>query len=219
MIIKHSGEVLRELKLCEELAAAGKEGQPWHFKQFYDAAIHGVELLWPYSFTKIEEFEDQDWYQRVSEDLFMITFDEYITTKDGHSLFLFPHHKLNFIELSPEPLIQNIEYDWFPSKLQVVFKYKECKFEKRQPFAQAIVVPRKEYVIKQMTDKEVGDIKAKEAFLIKNRSKYVIRTIQTEYGIIDNAYEHLSHLNKSNELPSEIKIKNEELPKLKKLWH
>ena len=213
MLVQHSGNILREIQFDESLAEVGKNPQIWQFKEFYDAATLGVEFIWNYDTYKNRD-ECPVIREQLSSELFSLTFDENIRVKESCSLLLFPHYSayLPRNKNIPNPIVQCIEFDWYPGKLKIIFVERNFIFKKGKPFAQGIVVPRKEYTVKKLSRNETNDIKASEEFMKKNADKYTTRRVVNEgYAEQNNLYGRLSQLNKNGVLPEEIKVHNKNL--------
>ena len=207
MLVQHSGNILREIQFDESLAEVGKNPQIWQFKEFYDAATLGVELIWIYDNYKNRD-ECPVIREQLSSELFSLTFDENIKIKEGCNLLLFPHSSCYLNKNLPIPIVQCIEFDWYPGKLKVIFVERNCIFKKGKPFAQGIVVPRKEYTVKKLSRNETNDVKVSEEFMVNNKDKYTTRKVVNEgFAEQNNLYGRLSQLNKNGVLPEEIKKK------------
>jgi hypothetical protein len=194
MLIQHSGNIIREVRFDEI-----KSG-PWQIKEFYDAATIGIELIWPYpSYNRQAEPPDGVLVESVSKEFFAITFPSHIRIQEGCSLFLYPHYSTYLANGKKNPLAitQSIEFDWWPGPLCVIFADRKCVFQKDKPFAQGLVIPRRDYTVKGMPHDDIVILDEANQFIENNGDKYITRQ--------NNLYARLSQLNKSEQLPEEIK--------------
>ena len=205
MFIQHNGNVLREIQFDESLCEVGRNPQVWQFKEFYDAATIGVELIWPYENYNRKRDTAPVYIEQLSSELFKVNFPSHLRGKENCSLLLFPHYStyLPRHKNTPFPIAQCIEFDWWPGKLNVIFVERNCIFKKGKPFAQGIVIPRKEYAVKK---NQLSEVEQASEFLDTHGNEYVTRRLQEDgFAEQNNLYERLSQLNKSGGLPNEIK--------------
>ncbi len=212
MLIKHTGEIVREARLEDSLAktGSGSEPQAWHFKTYNDAANYGIELVWPYEDLTIDPQNgpDFEYYTKLSEHFFGIVFPGYIQVPENHNLFIFQHHTHSVAWNMPRPISQMIEYDWWPLSPQVIFEIpsEPSAFIQNKPFAQAMAIPRRTYTVKEMTKEERKERELAAQYLEQHREEYVTRKMEHEgYAEQDNAYETLMHKQRASELPQAIK--------------
>ena len=219
MLIECQGNVVRYTRLDNEIPKVGTDPQPWQFKQFNDAASMGVELVWPYPKFILDQTTPPPEVEvkSLSEKLFSITLPAHVRVQEGHNLMIFPHHRYYVgDQYVPLPLLQVIEYDWWPKPIEIIFVREQCWFEKDKAFAQAIVVPRREHTLKPMSDKLQTEVTSAEKFINEHQEEYITRQLQTgKFATQDNLYERLTHLHRSNELPAQIKPKKRYEPKLR----
>ena len=202
MYIDCSGNVLREIQFDETLAEVGKNPQIWQFKEFYDAATTGVELIWPHDTCKRKSLPN---VEQLSSELFAITFQEHVRVRENCNLLLFPHYStyLPRHKNGPFPIIQCVEFDWWPGLLRVIFIERNCTFRKGKPFAQGIVIPRREYTVKNT---KLDEVERAAEHLSTHENDYVTRRIKEDgFTEQNNLYGRLSQMNKSGTLPSELK--------------
>jgi len=216
MLILCNNDLVRELRFHDELIKVGSDPQPWQTKNFYDAAVTGAELLWPYADWNTTEEPEGFEIEWVSDDLFAVSFPSHVSVMENHNLFIFPHHS-SFIALSkdqPTPFAvpQMIEADWWPGELKVYFLRRDCNFIKREPCAQALPVMRQDCTVSQMPKSEVEHRDNAIEFIREHEDQITTRKV----GSRTNVYERLSHLKKSGDLPEEIKPKKE--PNLRLFW-
>lgn len=222
MLIEHTGGIIRETQLHDSLVSGKQDPKPWQFKQFYDVAANGVELVWPYAEWDTESQPPEDiQYERLSEHLFAINFPAHVRVQGSCNLFILPHHRA-YIALaegdtsSPFAMTQTIEADWWPGQLRVIFANKKCVFEKGEPFAQAVVVSRRDHIEKQMAQSELEQRENALRYIEAHKDDYITRRMQVEgFASQDNLYERLSYLNKRDELPAQLKKKQGPQPRLK----
>jgi hypothetical protein len=207
MLIRHSGDIIREIQFDEKLTNVGQNPQPWQFKEFYDAATTGVEFIWPYSnFEYPGSPPGETFVEKLSKDFFGITFQEHIRVMEMCNLFIFPHYSIYIAGEGPFPIVQSIEFDWWPGLLRVIFLDKPCLFEKGRPFAQGVVLPRRDYTVKRMSSSETTNIAASNDFARQNADSYITRRAQEDgFELQTNLYERLSQLNQLGQLPPEVK--------------
>jgi len=223
MLIEHQGNVARDTRLHHESSESETDPQPWQFKQFNDAAALGIEFVWPYtSYIPFEDKLPKDVkIKALSDTLFSITLPTHLRVQEGHNLMLFPHHRLYLTGESdhkiPVPLLQVIEYDWWPQPLEVIFMRRPAIFEKGQPFAQAISIPRRDHTVKVMSRSTVEEIVNAKKFINEHQDEYITREVQANDDVApqDNLYQRLSHMHQADELPSAIKPKKTYAPKLR----
>lgn len=224
MLIKHTGEMVREAQLDSSLAKTGSEHRPqaWHFKTYDDAANYGIELLWPYEDLTIDPKNDPDfeYYTKLSDHFFGVIFPGYIQVPENHNLLIFQHHTHSIDLNVPKPISQMIEYDWWPLSPQIIFEVSDRKssFIQNKPFAQAIAVPRRAYTIKQMTKSEKEERSLAAQYLDQHREEYTTRKMEYEgYATQDNVYETLIHKHRASELPKAIKDQKQR-PSMQMKW-
>ncbi len=224
MLIKHTGEIVREARLESDLVKSKSENKPqeWHFKTYDDAANYGIELIWPYEDLTIDPKNDPDfeYYTKLSDKFFGIIFPGYIQVPENHNLLIFQHHTNSVTLDSPRPISQMIEYDWWPMSPQVLFEVLdyESSFIQNKPFAQAIAVPRRAYTIKEMTKIEKEEQEQSAKYLDQHREEYSTRKMEYEgYATQDNAYETLIHKHRTSELPKAIKDQKQR-PSIQMKW-
>ena len=206
MLIESQGNVVRYTRLDNEIPKVGTDPQPWQFKQFNDAAAMGVELVWPYPKFVLDHTTPPSEVEvkSLSEKLFSITLPAHVRVQEGYNLMIFPHHRYYVGDQNvPLPLLQVIEYDWWPKPIEIIFAREQCWFEKDKAFAQAVVVPSRE-------------VTSAEKFINEHQEEYITRQSQIgKFATQDNLYERLSHLHRSDELPAQIKPKKRYEPKLR----
>jgi hypothetical protein len=230
MLIEHKGNIVRSARLADELSEVGSDPQPWQFKQFNDATSLGVEFVWPYedfdyidaSPSSRQKPPDDVIFKQLSSSIFALNLPAHISVQEGYNLVVFPHHRsyfsLSAFANNPIPLMQQIEADWWPGRIEIMFMGKCCRFEKGQPFAQAVAMHKRDHLVKRMSTITEERIDKANEFLDKHRDEYITRTINIDgFSPQDNLYERLSHLNKSGQLPPEIKPTKTCSPKLS--WH
>lgn len=225
MIIKFTGDVIRENRLSPDVTSAGKELQPWQFKEFYDAATLGVEFIWPFKDFDVSNNKNNVKdikVEKLSDDFFAITFDSFITTQRGYSLFIFPHHTV-YLDIAKEnkmPLVipQVIESDWWTRSLRILFVNKQNSvFRRNKPFAQGSLIPQRDYTFKKMSEEDIKRITESNEYLKEHEKDYVTREITKEgYANQNNLYQRLSSLNKRDKLPMNQKMKTTLKPKV--IW-
>lgn len=209
MQIKFSGQLSApEIKVPGWAGSAtGDTCQPWHFKQFTDASAAGVELLYPHEDIAVPEVTPP--FTRINDYWFMLEMDMAISTPEEMSLLVLPHYRFyTDTEWStPVPVATMIETDWWP-RLTILFKMPPkgyvTKFQKNEPFAQAIVVPRNSLGIEKMTDKEEEISQAAKLYTHKVVKNLATRHWVTSTGFVQhNLYEVLSHLHRQHKLPED----------------
>ena len=223
--IEYTNDFVQNAQLDDDLVKVTEEPQPWQFKQLQDAANYGVELLWPWSDTLITRDKGEEprnsYYLRLTKELFAFMFPGFLQIPDNHSLLIIPHYSHAIVDdPPPRPLTQMVEMDWWPNPMQIIFEMPTSSawFRQDKPFAQALAVPRQGYTIKDMDTKEADRKQAAMHYIKKHRAKFCTRHIEHD-GLADqdNVYERLAHMQRSGELPPEIKDQKK-VPKLKTKW-
>ena len=213
MLIYHNDELVRELRFDEKLTKVDSDPQPWQCKQFYDAAILGVELVWPYP-NWCPQSKPKGFQVECSGDFYSISFPSHVSVKENHSLYIMPHHSCyvgtRWGASKPVAVPQIIEMDWWPGELKIMFMKNDGEFIKDEPFAQAMSIPRKDCELKSMPQSEQQRREATRTFLNENADRFVTR----DHKGAKNLYERLSHLKKSSDLPEEIQPKKDPKPRL-----
>jgi len=224
MLLEHEGDIIRELRFDEGLCKVGGNPQAWQFKEVYDAATLGFELIWPYENCKVNKKLDNLSVEHriMSKDLFAINFPSHIRVKESYNLFIFPHHTSFFAMSSwsthevPIAIPQIIEADWWPGTLQVIFVRRKATFEKGLPIAQGLVIPKRDMTLKTMDERTKKEVKQSWEFIQGHKEEYITRQMQVK-GFDEQDYARLSQINQSNKLPPQIKRKKTE-PNLRLLW-
>lgn len=213
MLIEHSGNIIRQIRLNEELTKVGDDPQPWQFKQFNDVTQLGFELVWPYKdFKPFKDITlDSIKLEMLSKDFFAITFNEIVQVKKGYNIFIIPHHTgfTNKVKNFPIAIPQTIEADWWPGDLNIMFKYsKSICFKKDKCFAQGLVIPRREYTVAELSNKDKSTIKSYKQFIDDAKDEYITRNIKIDdLATQSNLYERLSNLNAEGKLPHQLQTK------------
>lgn len=224
MLIQQTNQIAREAKLEEN--NADEKPALWEFKQIRDAMVLGVELIWPYKntyYSKNTEWPDEVEFKNLSADCFSLIFPARISVQEKCSLLIMPYTLAIKEQLKGKPedslpvaMNQCIELDWWPGTLEVIFHKAFCCFLKGQPFAQAIVIPRRDYTLKEMPLEEKLAKEKGEVFINKHAEKYITRRMHIDgYSEQTNLYDRLSQMNKDDELPVEIRPKKTPQPRLR----
>jgi len=228
MILEHDGEIVKDLRFDETLCNVSNDPQAWQFKEVYDAATLGFEIVWPYDdwiVTKNSlKFSPEVNCQVMSDKLFAIRFPSHVRVKESYNLMIFPHHTCFFAMSSwgthdtPIAIPQIIEADWWPGHLQVVFVRRKAKFEKGRPIAQGLVIPRRDISLKEMDKDRKEQLKASWEFIQHHKDELITRKVEIDnFATQDNLYARLSQLNSSGLLPPQIKERKNE-PSLRLSW-
>jgi hypothetical protein len=227
MILEHDGEIVQELRFDERLCEVGSNPQAWQFKEVYDAATLGFEIVWPHEdcvADDLDELPAEIEYDVMSDDLFAIRFPSHVRVKESYSLFVLPHHTSFFAMSSwstheiPIAIPQIIEADWWPGQLRIIFVRRKAKFEKGRPIAQGLIIPRRDISLKEMSKDKKEQLEASWKFVQDNKDQLVTREVEVgNFATQDNLYARLSQLNQSGSLPSQIKVRKNE-PSLRLSW-
>jgi hypothetical protein len=187
--------------------ATNDQFQPWHLQSFIDMAECGVELIFPYDDVSIREDIISPFVQ-IAENYYSLQTETLIVSPDNYNILILPHYRYyTDPHQTPLPIACAAQGDWYPYNLSVIFRKTNCIFRKNEPYAQVLVIPRKEYLITPLTNTEITD-KAKAKEYIET-NKYKTREWKTSFGSIqDNLYNVLRNL---EELPEEIKPKRKKL--------
>jgi tetratricopeptide (TPR) repeat protein len=159
----------------------GSRPEPWHCPAFTDACIHGFELLYQYE-TELQvvnvngkvEFQwnlekepgeggdpRRDFtlsHMPTTDYLFGTSLD--IQVPPGYILRVEPHPRFyrDETETVAPAVCGQVQTEWFPKKLFVVFKIpapgQRHIFRKGEPYAQALCIPRDDFVLTEMTPEE-----------------------------------------------------------------
>jgi len=208
MLVKYFGQPPRESQYAIE---QGESNPPaWQFKQFEDVANYGVEFIWPHEDRAMPPYGDLK-----STHFFSVKLDSKVISKVNHSLLIIPHYSYYISSARPLPVTQMIETDWWPNDLELLFHVQPCIFKKGEPFAQGVIVPRKEYKVKEVDSKETKKLAAASKYLEQFKDSHVTRITSFDGNEYDNLYEVLSHLYKQDKLPEEIKPKKKPVVQLK----
>jgi hypothetical protein len=194
----------------------------------YDAATLGFEIIWPYANCTVTKkslkFPHGTPHRILSKDLFAINFPSHIRVKESYNLMIFPHHTAFFAMSSwsthniPIAIPQLVEADWWPGPLQVMFVRRKTTFEKGKPIAQGLVLPKQGVSLKEMSEEDRKRMCDSWSHISCNKDKYATRQVQVDgFSEQDNVYARLSQLNRSGNLPSQIKEKKIE-PSLRLSW-
>src|SRR5665213_53470 len=159
----------------------GSRPEAWHCPAFTDACIHGFELLYQYE-TELQvvnvsgkvEFRwnlekepgeggdpRKDFtlsHPPVTDYLFGTSLD--IQVPPGYVLRVEPHPRFyrDETETVAPAVCGHVQSEWWPQKLFVVFKNpapgQRHIFRKGEPYAQALCIPRDDFVLTEMTPEE-----------------------------------------------------------------
>lgn len=165
----------------------------WHSLPFAEWANYGIEIL--YTGGEIITLSDKllSWETNLS-----------FKIPDAHSLLILPHNRYYSQQDVPLPLSIAIQYDWYPKKLNIIFKNNNAIFKEGEAVAQAIIIPRKEYELEKMDEEEIN--KQSQAAETINKSNLATRNWITKDGICqDNLYEVFARLEEKRQLPEEVK--------------
>jgi hypothetical protein len=170
--------------------------QPWTSKVFTDAALSGLELLYPHDDVDVPEVVEP--FIKLSDMFFMLELDVEISTPNKTNLLVIPHYRFYTDSewSTPIPVATSFEADWWPT-LHVIFKMPPkghvTKFHKDEPFAQVIAIDRNS-LVEKMTDKELERNQAMKLY-IKEAENLITRKWVTPSGHVqNNLYEVLAHI-------------------------
>lgn len=171
--------------------------QPWHMKQFTDAATVGVELIYPFENAMVPEVSPP--FTAVNDLFYMLETEIEISTQKDHNLLILPHYRFYTDPdwETPIPVATSIETDWWPNRLKILFRLPPAGFisvfRKGEPYAQAVVVPRSLLRVEEMSEKDIQ--RNEEAKIhIHNAKNLTTRHWVTSNGFIqDNLYEVIAN--------------------------
>lgn len=192
--------------------ATNDQFQPWHCKQFVDAAHTGIELIYGYEDAIVSENECPSPFYPLSDMYYGLALDTILSTTEP--LLILPHYRFYTDKTWTTPLPVACSWDeWWPFPFTVIFRHtpKPTIFKRGEPFAQ--VIPSGDCRITAMAPNEQRGKESAARFILENKDKYITRKWKTSCGTVqDNLYNVIGNL---ETLPAELTNKSK---KFKLIW-
>jgi hypothetical protein len=181
--------------------------QPWHSEPFSVASNNGIELYYPHEDCTVSSGNCPLPFVKLSEMYYQLDLDTVLSVPQG-KLLVMPHYRF-YTSTSwdvPLPVASAWEASWWPLPLSILFRFGQepASFKKGEPFAQAILIEKHDFVISKSTSKV-----AAAKYIEDSKDKYITRKWTMANGVTqDNIYNVLANLEK---LPQELSAKSKRL--------
>ena len=175
--------------------------QPWHAKQFADAAHTGLELIYNYEDAVVSSESCPEPFYKLSDMYYGLLLDNILSSTE--SLLIVPHYRFYTDPTWSTPLPVTCLWErWWPFPMTVIFRYmpKATVFTKGEPFAQ--VLPQIGCTVAPMGTDEQRLKESAARHILEHKDKYTTRKWKTSSGMTqDNIYNVISNL---EQLPGDL---------------